>query len=93
MQKAGRGMSAFGARVAAGALGVAFACQAAMATEPFPLEVGRGRDVVMLRHAAAPGVGDRENFRRRVRQPEEPERGRAGAGKTAGQAPAHPWHP
>ena len=64
MRKVGRRLSALGARVAAGVLAVAVACQPAMAAEGFPLErLAEGGHEVMLRHATAPGVGDPENFR------------------------------
>ena len=55
--------SASGAWLAAGVLGLALTCRAALA-EPFPLDrLEEGGYLVMLRHASAPGVGDPENFR------------------------------
>ena len=55
---------AAGARVVAGALGLALTCHAVPAAQQFPLErLNEGGLVIMLRHAPAPGVGDPENFR------------------------------
>ena len=55
---------AAGARVVAGALGLALTCHAVPAAQQFPLErLNEGGFVIMLRHALAPGVGDPENFR------------------------------
>jgi phosphohistidine phosphatase SixA len=56
--------SASSAWLAAGALGMAVACQAGLAAQPFPIErLNEGGYALMLRHATAPGVGDPEDFR------------------------------
>jgi broad specificity phosphatase PhoE len=50
--------------LAAGALGVALLCQAAVPAAAFPIErLDEGGYVLMLRHATAPGVGDPDDFR------------------------------
>lgn len=64
MHRALKRRSATGARLVAGALGLALTCHSAPAAERFPIErLDDGGYVVMLRHALAPGVGDPENFR------------------------------
>jgi len=64
MQSAVEQTSALSAWLAAGALAVVVTCQASAGAESFPIErLDEGGYVVMLRHAAAPGVGDPENFR------------------------------
>ena len=59
-----RHTSGLSAWLAAGALGMAVACQAGMAAQSFPIErLNEGGYAVMLRHATAPGVGDPDDFR------------------------------